>query len=69
MVKSITTFPKIVCPICNAEVISLSKNRIFEHCGKKFLAEPRANGFVIKEVLIKFCKSCKRARINIKKIY
>ena len=65
----ITLFDKVICPIGESEVIQLSKNRIYECCGRKFMAEPRADRFVIKEVSVRFCRTCKRASVIVKKIY
>jgi len=66
---NVTLFDKIICPICESEVIQLSKNRIYKCCDRTFLAEPRADKFVIKEVKVRFCRTCKKASIIVKKVY
>jgi hypothetical protein len=65
----ITVFPKVICPECKVEVLQLSTNKIFECCNKKFMAIQRPDGFVIKEVAIHHCRTCRRASVIVKKVY
>lgn len=66
---NVTIFPKLICPECQNPVLQLSQNKIFECCGKKFLVMSRPDGYIIKEVAISYCKSCKKINIIVKKVY